>query len=786
MNIDSLHKMGFSLILLKPKRKQPLDDKWSRKPKSKLSEILYGLEDGCNLGFRPGATSKTNDGMYIHSLDLDIRIAEHKEEAIEVLERLFTRTFLKACPRVMSGSGGESRHFHFKMRRPMRAKTIAHSKEKFFDEAKQSWRWAWEIEVFGEGKQIVLPPSIHPDTGKEYVWLKKPDTIPELDEKVLDAILDELTRPISEFDDKDIMPLGMDYAEAEKVLQNLDYERWFIEREGWRNVGMALHHEFKGSKAAYRLWTEYSKKSNNFDANEQRYQWSTFGTNDRVRPFRMASLIKESNEAEIRNAFLPSEDDADEIREAVRREKEIAAKRKPSRVPRQESTSLKVKAGENRGYRIKQKRHIMTIPGVLGEIVDMYNDSAPRPQPQFAVHAALAIGSVILGRNWSTSYGNFSSVYLLTLGKTASGKEHGLKLVQKVLDQCELDLVGPTRYTSDAGVMSALEIKPKHISLADEFSRYLKSARTSGDANQSNAQSSLMEIWGRLDGVHRDKGYSARGMTKQQMEEMAGRHIKRPAITLYGVATPEDFYNAISSEDISGGFLNRFLVVDTEVPRLPMQQNPKPVEISDGFRKWARENAFPLIEGDEDIMDAISRASAVEPSDPLIVPFTKKALRVLEDIDLYTLQKMDSLDSAGLDGLYGRVREITMRLALIVCRSCEEDEITAEHVEWARDYVYYHTEKVEAASQDDMGVSDNQKIVNSIHKIIAEKSEDDALMGATARELIHGCRPFRNLDTRGREEIAKLLAADFGVVIRSVTRPKSKKQTKVFTTRDDI
>jgi hypothetical protein len=28
----------------------------------------------------------------------------------------------------------------------------------------------WEIELFGTGKQVAMPPSIHPDTGLPYRW----------------------------------------------------------------------------------------------------------------------------------------------------------------------------------------------------------------------------------------------------------------------------------------------------------------------------------------------------------------------------------------------------------------------------------------------------------------------------------------------------------------------------------------------------------------------------------------------------------------------------------------
>lgn len=771
MKIERLHKIGFSLILLQPKRKQPLDDGWSKGPKVALFDILEGIDAGCNLGFRPGITSKTQDGKYILGIDLDIRVAEDKEEAIAKLEELFGRKFLKQCARVISGSGGESRHFYFLMNRPMRAKTVAHSKEKFFDEAKQKMRWRWEIEVFGEGKQMVLPPSIHPDTGKEYVWAKEPENLPVMEEEILEGIIDELSQAASNFDDADLAPLGISYDDAEDILSKLDRQKWFVEREGWRSVGMALHHEFGGHKDAYRLWVKYSKEEKNFDAREQRYQWGTFGRNTQVRPIRMATLMKEAAEAEIRDVLQPTDSDAEELREAIRNEKarkEMLAARRPNPLQKKKSK-----------LKINQPDHLMTVPGILGEIVEVYNRSAPRPQPQFAPHVALAYGSVILGRNFVTDMGNYSSLYFLMLGKTASGKEHGLKVIESIMEQCELELVGPPRYTSDAGLMSALEFRPKHISLADEFSRYLKSARTSGDANMSNAQSALMEIWGRLGGTHRNKGYSARGMSKAQMEEMASSHVKRPALTMLGVAVPDDFYNAISGDDVASGFLNRFLICETELPRLPMQSNPSPIKVNQRIRKWSRDNAFPVVGDDEDIMDAINRNDPAQPGDPVEIPFTPRAKRLLTELDTMAIEKMDSLDSRGLDGLYGRAREIIMRLSLIVAVSCEKEEISVEHVEWSRDYFMYHAEKLENRTTD-IGVSPVQAVVKEAYKKIQEAAEDGS-KGITARELTVQLWSFRNMSSRDREEVIRLLASDYGVVFRAMKRNSSRKRTKMLT-----
>ena len=77
--------------------------------------------------------------------------------------------------------------------------------------------------------------------------------------------------------------------------------------------------------------------------------------------------------------------------------------------------------------------HLLTVPGILGKAVEYYNDTAPKEQPQFAVQTALAIGSVAMGRRWVTDWGNYSSLYLINVGLSSSGKEHTNTVITEIL-----------------------------------------------------------------------------------------------------------------------------------------------------------------------------------------------------------------------------------------------------------------------------------------------------------------------------------------------------------------
>lgn len=148
-------KAGAALHWLRPKLKVPANDGWSTAPKATESDLLRSYRPGQNIGIRLGEWSKTPAG-YLHAIDMDIRKPEAAAEAWATVRRLVPT--LDELPTVVSGSG-TGRHFYFWNPTPLRSEKLAKGDD-------------WEIELFGSGKQVVLPPSIHPKTGQPYRWEK--------------------------------------------------------------------------------------------------------------------------------------------------------------------------------------------------------------------------------------------------------------------------------------------------------------------------------------------------------------------------------------------------------------------------------------------------------------------------------------------------------------------------------------------------------------------------------------------------------------------------------------
>lgn len=184
-----LYDLGFAIHLLHAKSKRPLNSGWTKGPRASWEEIEKQFRPGMNIGVRLGEASKIA-GHYLSVIDVDVKSkdAQHAEEVARVVEEL---TQGHNLPEALSGRGNNSRHYYLLSKTPIKPFTLRKSKElvKVFmpssttpskrdlrDMTKEEIdkglriRPAWEIGIMGEGQQVVLPPSIHPDSGKPYQW----------------------------------------------------------------------------------------------------------------------------------------------------------------------------------------------------------------------------------------------------------------------------------------------------------------------------------------------------------------------------------------------------------------------------------------------------------------------------------------------------------------------------------------------------------------------------------------------------------------------------------------
>lgn len=186
-----LHDLGFAILWLKPKSKAPVKSKWTTGPREDWAQLKASYKPGMNMGVRLGTPSSLKVG-FLTVVDVDIKSTANTQrlEAIEAVKAIFPWAFDEKAPMVLSGRGNGSCHLYGvseKPATPTKLKTSdklvrvympsaginAKQRELLSDEdLNEGYRMrpAWEISVMGEGQQVCLPPSTHPDSGKEYLW----------------------------------------------------------------------------------------------------------------------------------------------------------------------------------------------------------------------------------------------------------------------------------------------------------------------------------------------------------------------------------------------------------------------------------------------------------------------------------------------------------------------------------------------------------------------------------------------------------------------------------------
>jgi predicted P-loop ATPase len=182
------YDLGFAIIWLRPRSKIPWEAGWTTGPRSDWAYLEKTYRPGNNVGVRLGTPSKIGE-KYLAVIDVDVKSTnpKHKKEAYDALHKIIGTQRL---PTVSSGRGNGSAHLYCLTRVPFKTFNPATSEErvKYLSPSKKPSREelnvltkkeiaegyrlskAWEISLYSDGRQVVLPPSIHPDSGKSYVW----------------------------------------------------------------------------------------------------------------------------------------------------------------------------------------------------------------------------------------------------------------------------------------------------------------------------------------------------------------------------------------------------------------------------------------------------------------------------------------------------------------------------------------------------------------------------------------------------------------------------------------
>ncbi len=326
--IEPFSRAGFAIHWLHPKSKRPIGNDWASKPVKTLDQLRSSYEAGVsgkNVGVRLGKWSKIGSDFLL-VIDVDIRKPELAKEAFAELKRLFPE--YATYPTVISGSGGASRHFYILTSREFPSKQLAHSAHQslVWDEKQQKdvKKWDWEIELFGTGKQVAMPPSIHPITGKPYIW-ERPFDLDDLDLGLGPFVESDYIASLIDYDEERenapvnpdaIEPLGLTPDQVREMLSKIPNEDF--DYEEWLNVMASVQHEAQGHplsirKQFYEVFREWSAKSSKHDDETTRAKYKSFKNSPNRRQRTMRSIAADVREIELEKLVENLDDEIDDL-----------------------------------------------------------------------------------------------------------------------------------------------------------------------------------------------------------------------------------------------------------------------------------------------------------------------------------------------------------------------------------------------------------------------------------------------------------------------------------------
>lgn len=600
------------------------------------------------------------------------------------------------------------------------------------------------IDVRADGGYVVLPPSDHV-SGQEYAWDFDHDPT---EHGITDAPRTLLAackaRPKGEAPEPAPLEaqwhfVRLSQEQVDEIRSALDWlpEEYVNEYQKWVLIGQALHSTM-AQEQAFALWKTWSQKSAKYDGDrELRKKWRTFGADRGITIATLFGIAKEHgwvNAPQLPPDFvvqdtLPQED-------------------KPS-VPSE----------------------LLTIPGVLGQFVAWANGLPAVRQPQFAVQAGLALGAVALGRNWRTDRNNWSPLYLMCIGPSGCGKDNVKHALQMCLTEAGFGhLLNGSGYTSDGAVYSALLAKPTHLAIIDEIGLMLEGAKSKGNHVGASAVRTLMEAFSCCHNQLLPKTYSTMTLRADVKKELTQRIIFNPALSIIGLTTGRQFFGALSTKELENGFLNRWLIVETDhewgFDQVPSMEERSPQAVRDWIRLVREEKG-----------DSVALNNAEFSANPWVLPIGREAMELFEKFKLELREVRTGMGEENYAELWSRANELAMKVALIVAVSDGErigGQVRAQHAAWSIHYVRFYTERLIQMATTKVHDSADGGAVMKVALVLRTAGAK----GMTKTDL-HTHRLLKEMGAKARTEALNTLCED-GLVGAVKESGRTKPRTRYF------
>lgn len=499
------------------------------------------------------------------------------------------------------------------------------------------------FEILSKGRQTVLPPSIHPETGQPYKYDLTPladfyaHDLPAIPSDVLAHIRNTyFPRVIHQ-----PKPLSRLPSDSDDIMDCLTYIPADISRDEWLRVMFAIKDslgddgysvfdrwsatgsKYKGPKDTQTTWL--SAKREGITVNTLHYYSYHYG---RPKPQPTIEQLVE---------IIPGGNLSPDL---------------PKSVP----------------------VHLLNAPGLVGKLLNYIESSAIYPQPLLSLAAAISFAGAIYGHRIQSETGLRTNFYTLGVAPSGAGKDHARKVISRICaDLVYTDLLSGDP-ASGAGLLTSLTENKDNpgvrMILWDEFGKVLSLiSEPRAPAHLKEIENILMTLYSSASSFYVGKQYANR-------DKKSPRHdIDQPCLNIYGTTVPSRFYESITSGHALDGFLARLLVFESEeyalepLPDRKLTETPEPLLSKlTAILKMSKNNAP---EGNVSTVTTIC---------PLTISYDDDARKLINDFQRLCRQRCFDNQKSSVSSVYARAAENAIKLALV---AHEGDSIPLPVMQWA-------------------------------------------------------------------------------------------------------
>lgn len=382
---------------------------------------------------------------------------------------------------------------------------------------------------------------------------------------------------------------------------------------------------------------------------------------------------------------------------------------------------------------------LMALPGAMGECMAWMLRTANRPQPVLALGATLSLFATALSTKVCSPTRLRTNLYLVGVAGTSSGKDHGRKCLAQALQAAKLDqLIGGDEIASGQGLLARAHKCPRTVFQIDEFGLMLQAIRSrNAGPHLAGIVKNLMMLFGSTDSIYRGTEYA-----DQKLRER--KDIEYPCVNLHATTTPEQFFPALGSNDVTSGALNRMLILMAPEGIVP-RQDPEPEPPPESLVAW---------------IEAVQRLAigmqGLVPSNPITMPQDAAAKALFREFGLWIDSYVEESKDANVAALWGRAWENAVKLSMLHRMASIEPEYMQQAVEsgaavvgqdsaaWGIELTRTLVSAMQRELSARVGDSEFEVLVKDVIRVIRKAGR----WGLTVSELGRKCAAYKSREPR--------------------------------------